>query len=132
MPCFFDTNALIYAVSADMTKARRATDLMLQGGWISVQVLNETARVLRGKLRYEWAAIESTLAEIRTLLEVVPLTVEIHEHGLALAERHGFAIFDSMIVAAALRSSCETLYSEDMHHGLLVEDSLRIVNPFRE
>ena len=88
--------------------------------------------MLRGKLRYEWPVIESTLAEIRTLLEVVPLTVEIHEHGLALAERHGFAIFDSMIVAAALRSGCDTLYSEDMHHGLLVEDGLRIMNPFRE
>jgi predicted nucleic acid-binding protein len=130
--CFFDTNALIYAVSADASKARRATNLMLQGGWISVQVLNETARVLRSKLRYDWQSIDSTLAEIRTLLEVTPLTVEIHEHGLALAERYRFAIFDSMIVAAALHTGCDTLYSEDMHDGLLIEDRLRVVNPFRE
>ena len=35
-----------------------------------------------------------------------------------------------MIVAAALIAGCTTLWSEDMHDGLLVEGQLRIVNPF--
>jgi predicted nucleic acid-binding protein len=35
-----------------------------------------------------------------------------------------------MIVAAALIGDCTTLWSEDMQDGLLVEDQLRIVNPF--
>jgi predicted nucleic acid-binding protein len=35
-----------------------------------------------------------------------------------------------MIVAAALEHGCTTLYSEDMHDGLIVEGSLHIVNPF--
>ena len=35
-----------------------------------------------------------------------------------------------MIVAAALIAGCTTLWSEDMQDGLLVEDRLRIVNPF--
>jgi predicted nucleic acid-binding protein len=48
-----------------------------------------------------------------------------------LGERYGFSVYDAMIVAAALREGCTTLYSEDMHDGLLVEDQLRIVNPFK-
>jgi predicted nucleic acid-binding protein len=35
-----------------------------------------------------------------------------------------------MIVAAALLAGCDVLYSEDMHDGLVIEERLRIVNPF--
>ena len=45
--------------------------------------------------------------------------------------RYGFSVYDSMIVGAALEAGCDTLWSEDMHHGLLVEGRLRILNPFR-
>jgi predicted nucleic acid-binding protein len=52
--------------------------------------------------------------------------------GRALAARHGFSVYDAMIVAAALIAGCETLLSEDMADGMLVEDQLRIVNPFAQ
>ena len=61
---------------------------------------------------------------------VEDLTVQTHQVGRALAERYQFSVYDAMIVAAALLSGCTTLWSEDMHDGLLVEDQLRIVNPF--
>lgn len=35
-----------------------------------------------------------------------------------------------MIVASALLAGCTTLWSEDMQNGRVVEDQLRIVNPF--
>jgi predicted nucleic acid-binding protein len=35
-----------------------------------------------------------------------------------------------MIVAAALLGGCETLCSEDMQDGLLIDNQLRICNPF--
>ena len=35
------------------------------------------------------------------------------------------------LMAAALLADVDTLYSEDMHDGLLVEGRLRIRNPFR-
>ena len=40
------------------------------------------------------------------------------------------SVYDAMIVAAALIAGCTTLYTEDMHDGLLVEGQLRLVNPF--
>jgi predicted nucleic acid-binding protein len=36
-----------------------------------------------------------------------------------------------MIAAAALRADCETLWSEDLQHGMQLERRLRIVDPFR-
>jgi len=48
-----------------------------------------------------------------------------------MAKRHGYGIFDALIVAAALRAECETLWSEDMQHGAVIGERLRIVNPFR-
>ena len=42
---FFDTNVLLYLLSADAAKADRAEELLAIGGTISVQVLNEFADV---------------------------------------------------------------------------------------
>jgi predicted nucleic acid-binding protein len=39
-------------------------------------------------------------------------------------------VYDAMIVAAAILGGCETLYSEDMQDGLLIDNQLRICNPF--
>ena len=60
---------------------------------------------------------------------MVPLTETTHELGLVLAERHVLNVYDGMIVAAAQLAGCETLYSEDMHDGLVI-DQLTIRNPF--
>jgi len=47
-----------------------------------------------------------------------------------LIQRYDFSLFDSIIVASALEAECDILYSEDMQHGLRVEDRLTILNPF--
>ena len=60
-----------------------------------------------------------------------PLAIEIHETGLALAERYGLSTWDAMIAASALHAGCDTLWSEDMQDGIVLDDRLRIVNPFR-
>ena len=67
---------------------------------------------------------------LRGLLTVHPLTVEIHETGLGLAERYGLSTNDAMIAASALHADCNTLWSEDMQDGMVIERSLRITNPF--
>ena len=50
--------------------------------------------------------------------------------GLALAERYGLSIYDSMIAASALEAGCDTLWSEDMQDGMVLDGQVRIVNPF--
>lgn len=129
---FINTNVVIYLASEDAEKAERA-EAVLAGTpvIIGVQVLNETANVLCRKLGFSWSEIREFLAPLRELADVVPLTRETHDRALALAERHGFAFYDALIVAAALEAGCERLWSEDMHDGLVVEGTLTVRNPFR-
>lgn len=128
---FFDTNVLIYVASADAAKADRAEAIISSGGAISVQVLNELANVARRKMKMSWDDTHAFLNMLRGLLTVHPLTVETHETGLRLAQRYGLSIYDAMIAASALDAGCDTLWSEDMQHGMELEEGLRIVNPFR-
>ena len=127
---FIDTNVLIYLLSADSAKADRAEEVILKGGIISVQVLNELTNLALRKLGMPWPEINDVLSLIRCVCPVEPLTVETHDCGIHVAERYKLGVYDSMIVAAALISGCKTLYSEDMHDGLLIDDQVHVCNPF--
>ena len=98
---------------------------------ISVQVLNELANVARRKMRMSWQETHTFLSLLRGLLTVHSLEVETHDTGLALAERYNLSIYDAMFAAAALRAGCDTLWSEDMQHGMVLDGRLRVVDPFR-
>jgi predicted nucleic acid-binding protein len=127
---FFDSNVALYAASLDLEKRSRAQALLAEGGTVSVQVLNEIANVGRRKMQLTWGEVRAFLRTFRELVTIVPITVETHDRGLSLAERYGFSVYDGLIAAAALGSGCDTLWSEDMHAGLVVDGVLRIVNPF--
>jgi predicted nucleic acid-binding protein len=127
---FIDANVLLYLASADERKITKVEVILAQGGTISVQILNEIANVARRKMRMEWAETIAFVERFRLLLTVAPLTEQIHEDGLRLAERYRLSVYDGMVVAAALQTGCSVLLSEDMHHGLKVEGRLEIRNPF--
>jgi predicted nucleic acid-binding protein len=112
-------------------KADRAEKVVAASGAVSVQALNELANVASRKMQMSWAETRAFLDTVRALLTVHPLTLEIHETGLALAERYGFSTYDAMIVASAVHAGCDTLWSEDMQHGMALSEGLRIMNPFR-
>lgn len=127
---FFDTNILLYLLSADEKKADRTEGLVADGGYISVQVLNEFAAVAVRKLAMSWTEIREVLTPIRTICSVEPISVQTHDRGLQIAERYRLSIYDSMIVAAALLAGCKMLYSEDMHDNLIIDGHLTVRNPF--
>ncbi len=128
---FFDTNVIIYIASGDTAKADRAEAAIAAGGAINVQVLNELTNVARRKMHMSWTETRALLNMLRALLTVHPLTIESHETGLELAERYGFSTYDAMIAASALHAGCNTLWSEDLQHGMELAEGLRIVSPFR-
>lgn len=126
---FFDTNVIVYLLSADERKAQIARELIGQGGTISIQVLGEFTNVARRKAGLPLDEISETTGLLRELLEVVPMTEEIFETSLDVARRTGYSTFDSMIVAAAVESGAKTLLSEDMQAGRELL-GLKLVNPF--
>jgi len=128
---FFDSNVLIYLASGDAVKADLAERVVANGGSITVQVLNEISNVARRKMRLSWTQTHVFLSMLRSLLLVYPITIDVHETGLTLAERYGLSTYDAMIVASALLADCDRLWSEDMQDGMIIEQRLRIANPFR-
>ena len=130
---FFDTNILVYTLAQHDDRTAKADALLAGGGMVSVQVLNELASVASRKLGMPWPDVTAALADIKILCpSPIPITVETHDAALVLAVRHGYHIYDALIVAAALEGECSILYSEDLHAGQVIEGRLTIRNPFAE
>jgi predicted nucleic acid-binding protein len=126
---FFDTNIIVYAQQSGL-KSEKARDLLERGGTISVQVLNEFANVMSRKFKKSWPDVHDALADVLEVVErVLPLTLEVHAQGMALAAKHSLSIYDALIIAAALNGECDTLFSEDLQHGRRF-GKMQVVNPF--
>lgn len=126
-----DSNVLVYAFTTD-SRANVAQALLERGCFVSVQGLNEFANVARRKLGMPWQEVRIALDAIRTVCrDVLPIDTRTHEEALRIAERYGCTIFDALVIAAALGAGCDILHSEDMHDGMVIDERLRIANPFR-
>jgi predicted nucleic acid-binding protein len=128
-PVFFDTNVVLYLLSSEEHKANVAEALLAQGGWVSVQVLNEAASVCRRKLKRPWAEVHELLAAVKTCCEVVPLSLAVHERALHLAERYQLSLYDALICASAQEVGAKVLFTEDLQDGLRL-GQLQVRNPF--
>ena len=129
---FLDTNVLIYAVADDDPRSAQAEELLAPGGMVSVQVLNEFVSVARRKLRMSWKEVKDALDAIRVLCpSVIPITTDTHQAALRIAEKYGYEIYDALILAAALDAGCETICSEDLQYGQIIDGGLTVRNPFR-
>jgi len=127
---FFDTSVLLYLLSDDNVRADRIETLLAARGVISVQVLNEFAVVALRKLKIPLNEVREILDTIRAVCAVESITVETHDRGLAVFERYRFSLYDSILVATALISGAKILYSEDLQHGQIIDNQLRVTNPF--
>lgn len=135
---FVDTNVLVYARDlAAGAKQQRAEALMAElwetrRGRISVQVLNEylvtvTQKLKPGLSRAEaWADIELYEAWSPT-----PMDWKLLQSAHRLADAHSLSWWDALIVATAVSSRCEILYSEGLAHGEVC-GGVRVVNPFSD
>ena len=127
---FLDTNVVLYLLSADRPKAERAEALLARRGVVSVQVLNEIANVAIRKLGLTWRELGDLIEAVRSSCDVRPLTEEVHEQARELAEQYRLSFYDAVIVSSALDAGCRVLYSEDMQHGLRIERTLTLRDPF--
>ena len=62
--------------------------------------------------------------------DVVALDEATINQAATVAIRYQLSHWDALIVASALISGCETLYSEDLQHLQVIDDRLTIINPF--
>ena len=62
---------------------------------------------------------------------VIQLDRNIILRASELRTQYSFSFWDSLIVASALASEANILYSEDMQDGLIISNQLTLINPFR-
>ncbi len=128
---FVDTNIVIYSFSQDEHKQNKALAILAKHPVMSVQVLSETANIMRRKLGFDINAIRTVINRISQECSLLhPINLNTLNQAFDIAERYSFSHYDSLIVAAALQTDCTTLYSEDMQHGQIVEKRMIILNPF--
>jgi len=129
---FLDSNIFLYAFSTkDLTKQKTASLLVLKPLTISTQVINEVSNNLLKKLQFSNDDIAVFVEDCYSRYSIIGFTKNIFTKASELREKYNFSYYDSLIVSSALLSHCTILYSEDMHHGLVVENHLTIVNPFK-
>jgi predicted nucleic acid-binding protein len=129
---FLDTNVLIYAVAKNDPRAAKAEALLASGGIVSIQSLNEFVSVARRKLGMSWREVRQFLDLICILCPgPVPISLETHRAALSIAEKYRYSIYDALVASAALEAGCNTLYSEDLQDGQMINRQLTIRNPFR-
>lgn len=127
-----DTNIAVYALTLD-DKRFRAREVLKETSFLSVQVLDEYANTARRKLRRDWPAIAEDLASLRNAVNSVrPILNESNLEAVRIAARYQLQFYDALMIAVALENGATILYSEDMQHGLVIDGTLTIANPFVE
>ena len=126
-----DTNILVYCHSNDEpNKQKIAMGLFNEKPIVSTQVLSEYINVTKRKLKLPKEEIMDVCLQNIEMCTLQPVSFATLKSARSLMSKYDFQLFDSIVIASALEANCEILFSEDLHHGLLVENRMKLVNPF--
>jgi predicted nucleic acid-binding protein len=126
-----DSNILVYAFSsANDPRKEIAKQILSKCYIISLQAINETAYVLYKKFDLTPDQLESIVQFMKKQFLITDLTTGILDKTLKLLKKNNFNFWDNMMIASALQNRRTLLYSEDMNHNQIVENKLKIINPF--
>lgn len=131
---FVDTNILVYSLLENNSQKHNQTvNLMesLKGNYIfiSTQVLNELYVSLQ-RHDIDETEIENKIKKIISIYNISIPNIATIRLSWAIKRKYAFSYWDSLIIASALESNCSILYTEDMRDGQVIDDKLRIANPF--
>ena len=132
---FIDSNIFVYAYTGDDEKKHLiARDLLRENVSnneiiLSVQVINEFYSVMT-KYKYPHNEIKLCVNEIIEQVKIMPLELETIKQCFFIKEKYYYSWWDSLVLASALENDCTILYSEDMQGNQVVENKLKIINPF--
>lgn len=133
--CFINTNIWLYAfVETDDTARPSAARALVRTSdpVISTQVINEVCVNMLRRADFSEEQASRLINSFYEKYQVVELSRSVLLLALQLRRRYSFSFWDSMIVAAALAAGVPVLYTEDMQHGLMVENELQVLNPFHQ
>jgi len=131
---FIDTNVLLYAYGApDEGRRSQASSLVLRlasekRAVISIQVMQEfyVNALVKVPMKPDEALLR--LEAMSRWFVYSPLPGDVVD-AVNLARRYQLSFWDAMIVLAASRMKCETLWTEDLNSGQVIE-GVTIRDPF--
>lgn len=133
---FFDTNILIYASDRSepekQFQARRLLKHAIEHetGVISAQVLSEFFMAVTRRIQEPLSIEEAEqVVEQLAILPVVELDLALVRQAIGTCRRYQISYWDSLIVAAAKKSGCTRIFSEDLNPGQSYH-GIAVVNPF--
>lgn len=133
---FLDTSIIICSFDQatphkQKTAKRLLEDSLMGEGCISYHVIEEFMNVCLHTFSPPMSAVQAqryTQDVLTPLCEYYP-TENFYKRCLDIQERWRFSWYNSLIIASALETECEVLFSEDLEHNQKVE-SLMVINPF--
>ncbi len=133
---FVDTNVLVYAHDTSAGAKRDRAARLLEELWesrlgcLSIQVLQEFYVTITRKVArpLESSAAAQIIADLAVWRVHVPGVQDMLD-AIGIQRRYGISFWDAMILQSALRSGCETVWSEDLNPDQ-VYDGVRAANPF--
>jgi predicted nucleic acid-binding protein len=136
---FVDSNIFLYAFTQidddskdeEIRKQEIASNIILGNISISTQVINEVSNNFIRKLGFSNSDVKEFVESCYSRYNIINFSQELFVIASELRAKYNLSYYDSMIVSAGLKSGATILYSEDMHNGLIVENQLQIVNPFK-
>jgi predicted nucleic acid-binding protein len=96
---------------------------------ISAQVVNEFYSAM-SKYNYSHNQIVQFINEISISANIKNISFNTSKKAFYIKDKYAYSWWDSLVLSSALENYCQIVYSEDMQHGQIIENSLRIVNPF--
>ena len=128
---FLDSNILIYAATDDPLRSEPARTLLESHDYnISTQVINEFIYTCQRKNLLSTEQINRGVEEYLTNFSLQLIFDSTIRSALLIQQRYKFAFWDSLIVATAIECECDTLFTEDLQDGMVIDKSLTIKNPF--
>lgn len=126
-----DTNVLLYFLDTSETERRiKAAELISKQPFFNSQSLSELINVLTRRWKYSKESVIQVSTKFLEVCNYVPLTEESITLAYDICKNYDFQIFDAFVVSTAIESGGESLYTEDLHHGLVIDKKLTILNPF--
>lgn len=128
---FIDSNIVLYLLDLNASRKKEiASSLIEKVPFISPQVIFECLNVCTRKYKMDRNLAISFVTELANASYMQAENESTVTKALFIFNKYLLQPFDSKIIASALEAGCNTLYSEDMQHGLVIEKRLTIINPF--
>ena len=129
---FIDTNILLYLYSSSEHDKKEIIKNIINSNEIiiSLQVVNEFCNVCFKKFKYSVEIIEISIKDFEKNFKIYDYSLKEIKNSLFIKNKYSYSFYDSLIISSSLSSNCKILYSEDMQHNQIIENKLKIINPF--